>query len=45
MATAVLAQPSRPDLAREVRAGLLRSGQKELPSKYLYDEIGLPSAI
>lgn len=40
MATAVIAQHSRPDLAREVRAGLCRSGQKELPSKYLYDEIG-----
>ena len=40
MATAVIAQPSRPDLAGEVRAGLCRPGQKELPSKYLYDEIG-----
>jgi L-histidine N-alpha-methyltransferase len=40
MATAVIAQHSRPDLAGEVRAGLCRSGQKELPSKYLYDEIG-----
>jgi L-histidine N-alpha-methyltransferase len=40
MATAVIAQHSRPDLARDVRGGLLRAGQKELPSKYLYDEIG-----
>ena len=40
MATAVIAQHSRPNLAEDVRAGLCRSGQKELPSKYLYDEIG-----
>lgn len=40
MATAVAAQHSGPELAREVRAGLCRAGQKELPSKYLYDEIG-----
>ena len=40
MATAVIAQHSRPDLAGDVRAGLCRPGQKELPSKYLYDEIG-----
>jgi L-histidine N-alpha-methyltransferase len=40
MATAVIAQHSRPDLAGEVRAGLCKPGQKELPSKYLYDEIG-----
>jgi L-histidine N-alpha-methyltransferase len=40
MATAVIAQPSKPDLAGDVRAGLSRPGQKELPSKYLYDEIG-----
>ena len=40
MATAVIAQHSSPDLAGEVRAGLCRPGQKELPSKYLYDEIG-----
>ncbi len=26
--------------AEEVRAGLTKSGQKELPSKYLYDEVG-----
>ncbi len=40
MATSVIAQYSRPDLAGDVRAGLLRTGQKELPSKYLYDEVG-----
>lgn len=40
MATAVIAQHSRPNLAGDVRAGLCRPGQKELPSKYLYDEIG-----
>lgn len=26
--------------ASEVRAGLVRGGQKELPSKYLYDDVG-----
>jgi L-histidine Nalpha-methyltransferase len=28
------------EFASEVRDGLLRSGQKELPSKYLYDDVG-----
>ena len=28
------------DFAAEVRAGLTKPGQKELPSKYLYDEVG-----
>jgi L-histidine Nalpha-methyltransferase len=28
------------DFADDVRAGLTRSGQKELPSKYLYDDVG-----
>ena len=40
MSTAVLAQFSQSELADDVRRGLLRSGQKELPSKYLYDEVG-----
>jgi L-histidine N-alpha-methyltransferase len=40
MSTAVVAQYSRSDFAGDVRAGLLRPGQKELPSKYLYDEVG-----
>jgi len=28
------------EFATEVRVGLTRSGQKELPSKYLYDDVG-----
>jgi dimethylhistidine N-methyltransferase len=40
METALVAQYSKSDFAGDVRAGLLRSGQKELPSKYLYDDIG-----
>ncbi len=28
------------DFAAEVRAGLMKAGQKELPSKYLYDPVG-----
>jgi dimethylhistidine N-methyltransferase len=28
------------DFAQDVRAGLTKPGQKELPSKYLYDEVG-----
>jgi dimethylhistidine N-methyltransferase len=28
------------DLARDVRDGLTRPGQKELPSKYFYDDVG-----
>lgn len=28
------------EFAADVRAGLMRSGQKELPSKYLYDNVG-----
>jgi len=28
------------DFAMDVRAGLAREGQKELPSKYLYDDVG-----
>jgi L-histidine Nalpha-methyltransferase len=28
------------DFANEVRTGLFRIGQKELPSKYLYDDVG-----
>jgi L-histidine N-alpha-methyltransferase len=38
--TADVAQYSKSDFAGDVRAGLLRPGQKELPSKYLYDEVG-----
>jgi len=40
MATSVVAQYSRSNFAGDVRAGLLRPGQKELLSKYLYDEVG-----
>jgi L-histidine Nalpha-methyltransferase len=36
---AVAADPTF-EFAAEVRAGLARCGQKELPSKYLYDEVG-----
>src|ERR1700690_3957440 len=28
------------EFAADVRAGLTRNGQKELPSKYLYDDVG-----
>src|SRR5258708_37312043 len=40
MATAVVAQYSRSNFAGEVRAVLPHPGQKELPSKFLYDEVG-----
>jgi L-histidine N-alpha-methyltransferase len=36
---AITADPSY-EFAAEVRAGLTRAGQKELPSKYLYDDVG-----
>ena len=36
---AITADPAW-QFAAEVRAGLTRPGQKELPSKYLYDEVG-----
>jgi L-histidine N-alpha-methyltransferase len=37
---AIAARYSSVEFAAEVRAGLTKSGQKELPSKYLYDEVG-----
>jgi L-histidine N-alpha-methyltransferase len=41
MLTKTIASPSSlSDFAAEVRAGLVRPGQKELPSKYLYDDVG-----
>jgi len=40
MLTRKIAQYSPADLAAEVRAGLTKPGQKELPSKYLYDDVG-----
>ena len=35
-----LQQRSHSDFARDIVDGLTRPGQKELPSKYLYDELG-----
>jgi L-histidine N-alpha-methyltransferase len=35
-----ITQHSEPDFVRDVREGLTKPGQKELPSKYLYDEVG-----
>jgi len=40
MIAATTARYSGADLASEVRLGLTQPGQKELPSKYLYDEVG-----
>ena len=40
MYTQSIAGVSPGDMAAEVRAGLCKAGQKELPSKYFYDEIG-----
>ena len=40
MFTQTIARYSATDFASEVRAGLTKPGQKELPSKYLYDEVG-----
>ena len=40
MLTQAIAQYSAADFGTEVRAGLTKPGQKELPSKYLYDEVG-----
>src|ERR1035438_4149583 len=40
MATRALALDQPSAFAAGVRAGLTRPGQKELPSKYLYDELG-----
>ena len=37
MLTQAIAQYPVADFAAEVRAGLTKAGQKELPSKYLYD--------
>ena len=33
-------EPFTTDFTAEVRAGLTKTGQKELPSKFLYDEVG-----
>jgi L-histidine Nalpha-methyltransferase len=40
MLTETIAQYSIADFAGDVRSGLTQRGQKELPSKYLYDEVG-----
>ncbi len=40
MVTQSIAAYSAADFAAEVCAGLSKPGQKELPSKYLYDEVG-----
>jgi L-histidine N-alpha-methyltransferase len=39
-AATTAAERSRGDFAADVRRGLVKKGQKELPSKYLYDELG-----
>lgn len=40
MLTYSVAERYAPDFASDVRECLLKPGQKELPSKYLYDEVG-----
>ncbi|MGB6429239.1 MAG: L-histidine N(alpha)-methyltransferase [Candidatus Acidiferrales bacterium] len=40
MFTETIAQYSIAEFAGEVRAGFTKTGQKELPSKYFYDEVG-----
>jgi dimethylhistidine N-methyltransferase len=40
MITQAIPATSISDFAAEVRAGLSKPGQKELPSKYLYDDVG-----
>jgi L-histidine N-alpha-methyltransferase len=40
MPAEALAQVSLTEFALDVRLGLTKKGQKELPSKYLYDEVG-----
>src|SRR6266851_3644564 len=40
MLTQTIAQYSAQEMGAEVRAGLTKPGQKELPSKYLYDDVG-----
>jgi L-histidine N-alpha-methyltransferase len=40
MLTETTARYSIADFAGEVRSGLTQQGQKELPSKYLYDDVG-----
>src|SRR3954470_200940 len=40
MLTHAITADSALEFASEVRAGLTKGGQKELPSKYLYDDVG-----
>ena len=40
MATRVITPSAASSFAADVRAGLTREGQKQLPSKYLYDTVG-----
>ena len=40
MLAATLAQDSVTEFAVDVRLGLTKEGQKEIPSKYFYDEVG-----
>jgi L-histidine Nalpha-methyltransferase len=40
MPTQAIPQMVSLEFAADVRAGLTKSGQRELPSKYLYDEVG-----
>src|ERR1700752_3543635 len=40
MTQPALLQDVSPGFAADIRAGLTHSPQKELPSKYLYDEVG-----
>lgn len=40
MPTQILMPRHVSEFAADVRAGLTKSGQRELPSKYLYDEVG-----
>ncbi len=40
MANSTMATSTAGDFVLDVRAGLTKAGQKELPSKYLYDAIG-----
>src|SRR5882757_968414 len=40
MSTQLIPQVVSPEFAAEIRDGLTKAGQRELPSKYLYDEVG-----
>jgi dimethylhistidine N-methyltransferase len=40
MLVAAITTNATSEFARDIRTGLTRTGQKELPSKYLYDDIG-----